>query len=293
MHNNNNGQKHIQYEFVKLLKENIKTNITEKENNMNIQFEDDIEDTLFNGNNPSRDSKPTPSYNPMGSNNHDINTQPKNIYTEPKASQIYKKEELKTNYNNQQNQHQSNISFADFEKLKEDIMLKIEHNNKILEARIDEKLEKFNKGISSLENILENLNKTSKTLFEVNTLIEEMNNKTQENVLHSKDSIIKEISKLSDFVKDEADSANELVNKYMKNKSSTSISSSHNEENKNRGISNPESDNEEYNNYNLENNEYENENESTNEDEFVKGENYKNKKENLGFMGKLFKKIGL
>ncbi|WP_152633055.1 hypothetical protein [Aliarcobacter butzleri] len=283
MHNNNE-QKHIQYEFVKLLKENIKTNITEKENNMNIEFEDDIEDTLFDGNNPSRDSKPTPSYNPMGSNNHDINTQPKNIYTEPKASQIYNKEEVKTNHN------QSNISFADFEKLKEDIMLKIEHNNKLLETRIDEKLEKFNKGISSLEDILENLNKTSKTLFEVNTLIEEMNNKTQENIVHSKDSIIKEISKLSDFVKDEANSANELVDKYMKNKSSTSVSLSHNEENKNRDTSNTD---DEYSNYELENNRYESENEFTNEDEFVKGENYKNKKENLGFMGKLFKKIGL
>ena len=310
------NEKHIQYEFVELIKDNIKNDIEvkgEKKMAMNdfefggFEFPDDVRKNM----NKIHDTKDivTKEENKNSSFGFNDNNNNKSTFgfgnSNDKSSlgfdnQEEKKKQENTNPNRKDETSHLNVmgNPSDFKKLKEDLVRSFENKMVEFETMFNNKIEVLSDVATSFDSLIKKLNASSTTYNEVNTLIEKLNKENNENILLVKKDIESRIDSISEFLKNESIKTDEFVNLHIGTKSSgtknkTSNNNLNKEEYEEEEYEDDDDVNQTKNKKNSNNNrDYEEEEEYEDDDVFRKPkEDVATKK--MGFVGRIFKKMGL
>lgn len=272
-----------QYEFVELLKQNIKNSIeTKGDNNMEntMVFPDD---TIRNI------GKTTSQKEPLKSEVNSFPQQPRQTINSNPIPQQPKQEKANPNVNHQRShtpqQTGNSISYSDFEKLKEDITQRIDKKISELDYMFQNKMESFDTLNNSFEMLIEKLNHTSNVYNEINAVVEKINTNNKEYLIEVKEQLERHILKVLQTLQGEITKTDEFVEDFLKNK---------NKNKKTTDNSYSFDDEDDYNNDDDEDEVKPSKNDDDEDDDiFTKKKEDKSSEKKLSLMGKLFKKIGL
>lgn len=187
----------------------------------------------------------------------------------------------------EQKKTMSSINPSDFEKLKEDLIYKVDSKFKELDEVIGNKIGELNDSINKFENLIEKLTTASTTYYEINTIIEKMEKNNKEYLLGIKEDIELKISKVQSTLNEESVKTEEFIEEYLSKNAKNKSSLSKKEVAKKEEKYDEEDEYEEDNNYK---GSKKKDNDDEDDDVFVKKQEPQEKK---GFLFKLFSKIGL
>lgn len=309
------NEKHIQYEFVELIKDNIKNDIEVKEEKKmamdnfgfgGFEFPDDVRKNMNNIHDTKDIVKKEENKNSsfgFNDNNNNKSTFGFGNSNENSSFGFNNQEEKKKqeNINPNRKDETSHLNVignpSDFKKLKEDLVRSFENKIEELEAMFNNKIEVLSDVATSFDSLIKKLNASSTTYNEVNTLIEKLNKENNENILLVKKDIESRIDSISEFLKNESIKTDEFVNLHIGTKSSSAKNKASNNSLKKKEEDDYEDDYEDEDsdvNKNKKNSNYNHDYEDEDEDDDV----FRKPKEEvatkkMGFVGRLFKKMGL